>query len=250
MAHLGEQPRSRQVSPAWGLALLALCVLPGALMWLGVDFSTHKPSATLADSVLPQHQLAFELLRGSFTHTILEWTAVCAALVVCGLAFVRYRLSRDAFMPIVGIALACAGAMDAFHTLAADRLISALADNRQLIPFTWALCRMFNSVLVLSGVGLYIWFGRQARPSRELVKTTALICACLVLASYCVIVACANSQSLPQTMFPEALITVRGQISGRDETQHTLSIDLTATDADGQVLAQGWMDFQFSDVSP
>jgi hypothetical protein len=44
--------------------------------------------------------------------------------------------------------------MDAFHTLAAGRLIEATADNTTLIPFTWAICRLFNALILVTGVSL------------------------------------------------------------------------------------------------
>jgi hypothetical protein len=39
-------------------------------------------------------------------------------------------------IPIIGVALLCAGFMDAFHTLAATRIIEANAQNSNFIPFT------------------------------------------------------------------------------------------------------------------
>ncbi len=65
------------------------------------------------------------------------------------LAFVHFRLTNEPSLPVIGMAMACAGGMDAFHTLAADRLIDAVADNRDLIPFTWAICRMFHLPMTL-----------------------------------------------------------------------------------------------------
>ena len=45
--------------------------------------------------------------------------------------------------------------MDAFHTFAADRLIHAVADNKNLIPFTWAICRTINATIMLVGVAMF-----------------------------------------------------------------------------------------------
>ena len=45
------------------------------------------------------------------------------------LSLVRYRLTREASLPVIGVAMLCAGAMDGFHTFGADRLVEATADN-------------------------------------------------------------------------------------------------------------------------
>jgi signal transduction histidine kinase/ActR/RegA family two-component response regulator len=145
-------------------------------------------------------------VRGSYTHTLLEWTALCAAIFVCLLAFLQYRLTREASLPIIGVALLCAGTMDAFHTLAADGLISTVADNRDLIPFTWALCRLFNGLILLTGLSLVLISQATRgflgdRWSLVGVSTTFVACA------YVTVLICATSPSLPQTMFPDAAIT-------------------------------------------
>ena len=94
-------------------------------------------------------------LEGSYTHTILEWSAVCAAIFTTVLAFAHFNIKGDVTTPVIGVALLCAGVMDAFHTLAADRLIEAVASNQNLIPFTWALCRLSNAALTIIGVSLF-----------------------------------------------------------------------------------------------
>jgi len=128
---------------SWTIAVVAVCLLPLILMGLGVDLSSGNPPLTpkAAGQYSPGElkEAAFEALTGTFTHTILEWTAVCSALFVMILSFVYFRVTREPSLPVIGVALACAGAMDAFHTLAADRLIEAVADNKDLIPFTWAI---------------------------------------------------------------------------------------------------------------
>ncbi len=144
-------------------------------------------------------------LRGSFTHTLLEWSALCAAIFVGILAFVQFRLTRESSLPIIGMALMCAGAMDAFHTFAADRLIHAVADNRDLIPFTWALCRLFNGMILMIGVGLFVF-----RDTRKTIRNRGwlipVICTGFVVSAYFVVHFCASSNTLPQTMFADAII--------------------------------------------
>jgi diguanylate cyclase (GGDEF)-like protein/PAS domain S-box-containing protein len=190
-------------------AVAVLCLLPLGLMAAGVDFSSGGPSIS---KLLSQGLTAdgsadavHHALRGSFTHTILEWTAVCIAAVVCALALIQYRLVRDPSLPIIGVALASAGAMDAFHTLAADRLIHAVADNKDLIPFTWAICRLFNGTIQLIGVGIVLlWAGRKARRSTA---WTAGISLGFIVSAYLIVDYCATSSSLPRTMFPGQMIS-------------------------------------------
>lgn len=71
--------------------------------------------------------LLHRTMRGGFTHTLLEWSAFIIALLTVFLAFVHFKINKDVTTPIIGVALFCAGCMDAFHTLAADRLLNAVA---------------------------------------------------------------------------------------------------------------------------
>ena len=134
----------------------------------------------------------------------MEWTAVCVAAFVILLAFVHYRLKNEPSVPIIAVALVCAAGMDAFHTFAADRLISAVADNQDLIPYTWALCRLFNATILL--VGVVVILSRPQASAKTRGRFIAAVSAAFVLAAYFIITACAASNSLPQTMFPEALV--------------------------------------------
>ena len=185
------------------LSIVAICVLPYLLMLLGVDFGT--PGVRFDPDANNSIDSLFDIFRGSFVHTILEWSAFCAALVMVALAFSHFRISKDPTTPIIGMALFCAGSMDAFHTLAADRLIEAVADNRELIPFTWAICRVFNALIVMIGVGLFLMRGIN-RQSGGL-SFVLLISASFGVVAYAIIHFAATRANLPQTMFPDALIT-------------------------------------------
>ena len=77
---------------------------------------------------------------------------------------------------IVGVALGFAGFMDAFHTLAADRLIPAMADNRQLIPFTWAICRLFNGLIIFI-VMVFFLFKKKSDVKEDSKKSLVLVAA-------------------------------------------------------------------------
>ena len=192
---------------AWGIA--SLCVLPLVLLWLGVDLSSGggalTPEAAGALSSSELNETAHKLLRGSFTHTILAWTAVCGAAFVMILALVHFRQTREPSLPVVGVALACAGAIDVFHTLAIDRLIETAVADGELISFTWAACRLFNGMTLLIGVGLFT-FSRGIHSVRLGNVLVVIASAGFILATYFIIRYCAASSVLPQTLFPDALV--------------------------------------------
>ncbi|MCH8252933.1 MAG: hypothetical protein IID36_10820, partial [Planctomycetes bacterium] len=175
----------------------------------GVDFGVHRNTldVSTADglSALQQADMLHKTLSGSFVHTILEWSAFCTAIFTAILAFVHFRIKRDVATPIIGVALFCAGCMDAFHTLAADRLIHASADNTDLIPFTWAICRLLNALIMTVGVGMFLFRGINVQ--KEGLRFIVLTSGVFGITAYVVIRTCATSSQLPQTMFPESLVT-------------------------------------------
>ena len=189
--------------------VVIICILPFLLNLVGYDFSSPKSAHSLLeitennrDAIVDQmHQT----LAGSFLHTLLEWSAVCAAIFTVILAFSYFSIKHDVTTPIIGVTLLCAGIMDAFHTFAADRLIDAVANNEHLIPFTWAICRLSNALLTLFGVSLFL----ISRPKRWQGNVTFIILVSIIFAliSYGVINFCITQKSLPKTLFPDSLIT-------------------------------------------
>lgn len=185
----------------WGI-----CFTPFLLNLWGFDFGSiaaefdpnNIVDANLVDAL-------HRRLSGSFTHTILEWSAFCTAIFTVVLAFIHFQLQRDVTTPVIAIALFCAGLMDCFHTLAADRLITAVADNRDLIPFTWAICRLANVLLTLMGVSIFLLLKRQQwLKSIYLILGTGLFFG---LISYMAVYFSATSYALPKTTFPDAIFT-------------------------------------------
>ncbi len=146
-----------------------------------------------------------QFLAGGFAHTILEWSAFCTAIFTVSLAFVHYSAKGDVTTPIIGLALLCAGTMDAFHTLAADQLIEAVSDNRNLIPFTWAICRVFNALIMLVGVGILLL--RSHRGQAAGMRLVLMTGFAFGASAYGIIHICATSGRLPQTMFPDSILT-------------------------------------------
>jgi two-component system, NtrC family, sensor kinase len=126
------------------VAVLLLTFLPFVLNRLGLDFSAVKlPASPTEESVQPpvdENRRSEEAIVGEHVHTLLEWTAVCVAVFTAMLAFAHYRITRDVTTPIIGTALFASGMLDAFHTLAADGLLTTAVHDEQFIPFTWMIC--------------------------------------------------------------------------------------------------------------
>jgi signal transduction histidine kinase len=189
--------------------VVIICILPFLLNLLGYDFSSEKSTHLLLqitensrDAIVDKmHQT----LAGSFLHTILEWSAVCAAIFTVILAFSYFSIKNDVTTPIIGVTLLCAGIIDAFHTVAADRLIEAVANYQDLIPFTWTICRIGNALLTLFGVSLFLINPRKKW--HKYIKFIVLVSFMFCLISYGIIHFCVTSETLPKTLFPDALIT-------------------------------------------
>ncbi len=190
-------------------AIIALCVLPYLLSSLGFDFSSQEQTFDLQQAQSwPTHQVIdamFYRLSGAFSHTILEWSAFTVALFTVCLSVCHYLISKDVTIPIIGAALFLAGCMDAFHTLAADRLIESVADNRDLIPFTWAICRVFNAAVLIIGVTILI--NRKHKGVKADVRLMAITSVIFAVTAYGIIRYYAINANLPQTQFSGSLIT-------------------------------------------
>lgn len=188
--------------------VLFVCVAPFVLNLCGVDFSSFKLQLDIHNTDLVNH--LFHVHRGAFTHALLEWSAFSVAVLTAMLAFAHYAIKRDPITPIVCLALLCAGVMDAFHTLAATRLIEAHAENSNLVPFTWAVCRFFNAIICLIGVvfvlRIYQEKDKDKYSSSSIVKII-IAGLCFALLSYAVIYYSSHAYSLPQTQFPNHVIT-------------------------------------------
>ncbi|MCJ8321239.1 MAG: ATP-binding protein [Colwellia sp.] len=187
------------------LLTLLVCLLPMALLLLGVDFSSPPLKLPQNIASITNIEPLFAALSGAFTHTILEWSAFAVAFFTGLAALNHFHVTKDITTPIIGIALLCSGSMDAFHTLAADRLFSAVADNKDLIPFTWAVSRIFNAGLMILGISLLL---RQKNLSQKnSLMFVSSMAGMFILIGVAIIIYCANSQYLPQTQYPEAWIT-------------------------------------------
>lgn len=199
-----------KMPPYFIYLVIMICAAPFILSLFGLSFASSSTHFDLNEAAeWPKHQQLdafFYRLSGAFTHTLLEWTAFCAAIFTVALAFSHYVMSKDYTTPVIGAALFLAGCMDAFHTLAAARLIEAVADNRNLIPFTWAICRIFNALILIAGVSLLL-ARTQTKSAGTNLKFLSLIFLLSAAVAYGIIHYCAVSATLPQTQYPDNLIT-------------------------------------------
>jgi signal transduction histidine kinase len=156
------QPEGKARLPRWLIALVVTtCVAPLPLAWLGVDFGASQTA-------------------GGLVHLVLQWTACCAAIVTALLAAVHYRITRDVTMPVIGTTLLCAGAMDAGHTLAAVRLLADHGPAWDLIPYTWALARLFATVVMSVAAALLLLRNTTGPMNGRRFAVVVVVASCLL----------------------------------------------------------------------
>ncbi|MEM9555891.1 MAG: ATP-binding protein [Acidobacteriota bacterium] len=195
---VADLPRSATV------LLVGLCALPLVLRWIGLDLGSPHPPDDFA--VVTGVDALHRALAGAFVHTMLEWSAFLVAFFTVVVAFTHYRVVGDPATPIIGTALFCAGALDLFHVLAADRLIAAVAEPERLIPFTWALSRLWNALILIVGPVLLLWRPRGLGTGRHKTSFVLVTCAAFGVFAHGLVLACARSTQLPPTLVPDAWI--------------------------------------------
>jgi diguanylate cyclase (GGDEF)-like protein len=191
-------------SPATGqgwvgpLVLLAVCGLPLALALAGIDLSVQGKltgPGDMTDAALVQPLRHMRVLG--------EWTAVCVGLVAGALAFFQYRISREPSLPVLGIVLVSASAMDGMRALAYVGLIHTAAPPEQLWPFAWTLCRTLTGTILLFGVALVCLPSIRALltryPRAVFAATFAVGAAALLWVRMCL-----GAPLLPRVLLPDA----------------------------------------------
>jgi PAS domain S-box-containing protein len=192
-------------------ATIVISVLPFLLQIFGWDFGNipHPIDPELIGTLSAEElrNAMFESFTGSFMHFLLEWNAVGIAMATAILAFIQYRITGNPTTPIIGMALLCAGSMDAFHALAATKLIRSAADNENFIPFTWALSRIFNVLILMIGASIFVFRSKNKMTRMNRNRFVLSVSAFFLLVSFAVIQVCANSTTIPTTMYPESIIS-------------------------------------------
>jgi PAS domain S-box-containing protein len=134
--------------------------------------------------------------RGSYVISLLDWTGVPIALCTAILGAMHFSVTRDATVFILASALFTAGLMDAYQVLTTTRMVSAAAELDTLAPFAWALSRLFNALVIITGAIIAMRTSRHApgQSARLIVATAVAYFALLAL----VIAYTQLSASLPQ----------------------------------------------------
>lgn len=193
------------------LIVAGISVLPAGLILLGFNFGNHQVQLgfTSANEISLDEltEATYHNLVSSFTHTILEWSAFCTAIFTAVLAIVVFFIKRDVTILIIAMALFWAGCMDAFHILAADRLINAAADSRNLSPFTWALSRAFSALIVIGGILITLASSRSRTKGVHSIKLVSIIGLLFGCTAFAAIYYSSIVSELPATMYPDAVIT-------------------------------------------
>ncbi len=208
--------------PRGGFAALSfvslLSITPLLFNMLGVYFDS--PNVNIAEvlqlksgfaQLIADRAMLWRMGAGVLHHTLLEWTAVMLAFLTALLAFAHFRLDQEHIAtPIIGIALCCSGVMDAFHILASLHIVNVSANDADFVPFTWALARCFNAVILILGAIICLRVARvnhlPGEKKNELLIMLGVSAAFVALALLCVFWA-ASSSSLPQSFYPENILS-------------------------------------------
>ncbi|MGY8916004.1 MAG: MASE3 domain-containing protein, partial [Flavobacteriales bacterium] len=146
-------------------------------------------------------------MGGAIIHSLLEWSAVALAFGIGTLSLIQYRITGNPVTSIIGIALFCAGSIDAFHTLAATHLLPSNTGITNFSPFTWAVSRLFNSLILLIGVSIILVNNKYRPQYKNSNRLILIVATTFVLISYLIIILSAKSDVFPVTMYPDKFIS-------------------------------------------
>ena len=206
--------RARLAVAALGLACVA-CFVPLLLLTAGAPLQsssmtmveqlqrTERTADLTADDVLGA-------VRGVMVHTVLEWTSFSFSFATFFTAPLHMFASGDVVTAFYCIALFGAGVMDCVHTLVSGGLLASQPDP-DYIPFTWAMARIFKSVMVLCA-SLLVMAIRWRRVNIEAAGSRSKACLAAVFGvTVAVLIGVLNylmsRADLPTTQFPDSTIT-------------------------------------------
>ena len=183
-------------------------ILPMILNVFGIGFGIEqlRTPALLSDTTEPSNlvQSIRHGLTGSFIHTLLEWSAFVTAIFVVIFAFIHYQITGNAVAAIIGMAFLFAGLMDAFSAIAVNALIDSVEKQTILLPFIWAVCRLFNILILIIGVTLLLILPHMRMRSGLIF--TFLLFGAFTLTTYMIYWYSNHSYHLPATIYPYSFI--------------------------------------------
>ncbi len=197
-----DQVDERRLPNPFVWAVLALSVLPLLLHTMGWDFSSHLTHSVESQTVTNAFS---KPLAASLVHNLMEWTAVCVAVFAGLLALFHARQNPDFVVLTIGVTMVFVGPLDAFHILAADRIMTTTIDHQNLVPMTWAISRFAKALMLGVGVALFIF----TKPRIKLRRTYLLFVGALVslMIAYTIVRVSAQVVPLPQAYFPGSWIS-------------------------------------------
>jgi signal transduction histidine kinase len=192
-------PRSLAVP----VAIVLACLIPIVLLAMGmpIHFPAYSPRLDTAGSLLTT---SYAALGGGFTHSILLASAGSVALCSALLSFAHSATKKDVLSAVIAIALFWSGFTSLGQVLWAEGLLYWAADVTDFIPFTWAISRLFNSIILVTGAGI-VYLGRNR--SRSAPRPRQLLVLFLIFGALAVAVVWFTAHSnLPQTIYPDGFI--------------------------------------------
>jgi PAS domain-containing protein len=199
---------NEQRMPTAAIAVvIVVSLLPFLLILAGIKLGSPPPPPAVW--VPGSAEAAYGGLVGNFVHTVLEWSAVCVALLTVLLAFLHFHEKGESTMPIIGLAWLCAGLIDMGHTLGANRLIPVAASHEAFTEFTWLLSRTANAGILLLGAAIFLLSGpihSRAQRKRD-IQFVSITTGLVALAALAIVYVCATRPTLPFNIRPDALVS-------------------------------------------
>ncbi|MBR57448.1 MAG: hypothetical protein CMH54_05240 [Myxococcales bacterium] len=177
-------------SVVWAVVLIS--TVPAIMELSGVGFGITGTRPGGLDSTAGSN-----LIGGQEAHLLIEWTGFCVASVTAVLALLHFRIRQDMATAVIGIALFCAGALDALRILAALGVVEKAQDPTEFLPFSWVVTRMYNALLLVFGVGLFLT--PRIKRSKGDIAFSLLMCIVFLVLAYTIIHIMASSDRLPKT---------------------------------------------------
>ncbi|TVZ37794.1 signal transduction histidine kinase [Alteromonadaceae bacterium 2753L.S.0a.02] len=191
------------------LVVIVLCALPFIAGVLGFDLGVPHTAMDVREwGHLDAHDSTFGVyiaLTGPLWHLILEWLAIATALLSSALAFSLFVMSRNIVAPVIGLTLLCAAGLDAFHALAAVRIVDTVASYDQLMPFSWALARILSALLLFLAVSVLV-FSKVQNHRQAPAKLLSILSLLFLSLAYLVVQWSVSSEKIPVAIFPQDFV--------------------------------------------
>ncbi|MBA2661957.1 MAG: PAS domain S-box protein [Bradymonadaceae bacterium] len=182
-------------------------MVPALLIALGFELRIPAQRAFSLQEGAVREVLAhslYDALGGGFTHTALLLLAGAVALMSSLLAFANFWIKRERLAAVLSAALFWSGFMSVSQALMVEGLLYWSNDATNVVPFSWAISRLFNATILVGG-GALLLFDRPRGETRFGPGALALTFALFGVAALAILALVVRTD-LPQTIFSQALI--------------------------------------------